>query len=347
MGRAEAAKAGAVELDTSKQSSKKPKFSKKWAEVQGGAEPQFAWYKSQKAAAKGSADGSVGLRDDTKLPGALQARGEYSFEMAADGEAARDFMRAFNSGRDILLRGSDPDAAAAPVPVPVTKTGGSVNADVVAAVAEEFGASVLAQALAEAGIFRSPAQLRALTARVIGNLTVGAAMDALTKHGCLPAMFQNKYVVVVSGASSRPESVRVLTYGFVGDTSTRPLGDRPDMKYTPFVLRLLTENLLDRSEAERSVAMSYSVSSSRLADISDEMARDTDRLRYAVRTGDYEHLLELEVVSAAVAGEDGKGVLFSIDTPARQLLLRVGTTHRAAPVDSGPRHLVDNSAPSF
>ena len=65
-------------------------------------------------------------------------------------------------------------------------------------------------------------------------------MDALVQMECIPQMFQNKYVILVS-AAAQVESVRVLTYGFIGGPES---GDRPDMKHTPFMLRLLTENLL-------------------------------------------------------------------------------------------------------
>ena len=108
---------------------------------------------------------------------------------------------------------------------------------------------------------------------VIGNLTVGAAMDALTQHGCSPAMFQAKYVVWASrDASSEPE-LRVITYGFVGGPVRGPA--RPDMKHTPFVLKLVTENLLSGSVDRSAVAMRYFLSRTSAQNIAELIHSDS------------------------------------------------------------------------
>lgn len=172
-------------------------------------------------------------------------------------ESARDFTRAFSGcsdgNGDILLVEADSGAGAGPQPVIcTTQTGGNVNDDIVAKATAEFRSSVVAAALQRAGIYVSPKRLAHLSAQIIGNLTVGAAMDALLASECVPQMFQNKYCVLVSGSSVRQEeSVRVLTYGFIGSPES---GDRPDMKYTPFMLRLLTENLLEKKDSAEAEA---------------------------------------------------------------------------------------------
>ena len=148
-------------------------------------------------------------------------------------------------------------------------------------------------------------------------------------------MFQNKYVVLVSGAAAQPESVRVLTYGYIGGPES---GDRPDMKYTPFMLRMLTENLLDQDQdggsrfsssdpnsnsAGKQISMRYAVVHTRTQTMAEEIAQDTARLGYAIATGDYEHLLEMEPVSASAGEDDGKGALWTVETSSSRLLLRV------------------------
>ena len=156
-----------------------------------------------------------------------------------------------------------------------------------------------------------------------------AHRDALIQHECIPQMFQNKYVILVS-AAAQVESVRVLTYGFVGGPES---GDRPDMKHTPFMLRLLTENLLGREgitlraneTAGQEIAMKYSVSPTRAEAASSEIARDTRRMAYAIATGDFEHILEIDPEIVIAGDEDDKGFLWNVETSSYRRVLRVGS----------------------
>ena len=196
------------------------------------------------------------------LPGLLQSRGRSSHQMAAHAESARDFTRAFSgctAGKgDILLlvatSGGEPPPRAEPpahIVCSAPATHGDVSAPIVDAATAAFRTGVLKPALLAAGgaelgaVAGNDKALASLCARVIGSCTVGAAMDVLMEHGCMPQLFQNKYVVLISGdgggSGSGDATVRVLTYGFVGDPTG---GDRPDTKHTPYVMRLLTENLL-------------------------------------------------------------------------------------------------------
>lgn len=194
------------------------------------------------------------------LPGLLQSRGQCSHAMAPDTESARDFTRVFSgctSGKgDLLLLVVTSAAEPSSQPEPPTRivcsspaAHGDVTAPVMDAAISEFRASVLRPALVAAGgsglaaVAQSAEALASLCARVVGSCTVGAAMDLLLDHSCMPQLFQNKYVILVSG--DEDAAVRVLTYGFVGDAIG---GDRPDTKHTPYVLRMLTENLLHRHD---------------------------------------------------------------------------------------------------
>ena len=202
------------------------------------------------------------------LPGELRDQGSYSFEMSPRDQSERDFTRIFSKCRDgegdILLRPFGADAAE---PARCESAEGAT---------EQFRDSLL-EALGEADIQREQLEI------VIGNLTVGAAMDALTQHGCSPAMFQTKYVVWASrDASSEPE-LRVITYGFVGGPVRGPA--RPDMKHTPFVLKLVTQNLLSGSVQRSAVAMRYFLSRTSAQNITELINSDS--------------LLELDAPSAA------------------------------------------------
>ena len=82
---------------------------------------------------------------------------------------------------------------------------GDVSATVVETATEAFREEVLKPALLAAGggalsaVAENADALLSLCVRVIGSCTVGAAMDVLMGHDCVPQLFQNKYVVLVSG----------------------------------------------------------------------------------------------------------------------------------------------------
>ncbi len=327
-------KCGDLELNTAKESAKKPKFAKRWAAVSGGVDPRLEFAKSEKASKSGKVEASLSLRDEPELPGLLQPSGAFTFETAQLAESARDFTRAFGGCKDgkgdILAMGLEElEARAGPTPVICGLQQTGVNANDTALATADFRQSTVSAALAAAGIYCSPMKLVELSARLIGNLTVGAAMDVLVQMECIPQMFQNKYVILVS-AAAQVESVRVLTYGFIGGPES---GDRPDMKHTPFMLRLLTENLLGQEgvtlraneTAGQQIAMKYSVSPTRAEAASSEIARDTRRMAYAIATGDFEHLLEIDQEIAVAGDEDGKGFLWNVETSSYQQLLRVGS----------------------
>ena len=99
------------------------------------------------------------------------------------------------------------------------------------------------------------------------------------------------------------------------------------MKYTPFMLRLLTENLLEitgagAGTAGEQIAMLYSVTPTPRQAVTEEIAYDTPRMRYAIETGDYDHLLEMEFVTGSAGEDDGKGLLWSVDAPSSQVRFR-------------------------
>lgn len=75
-----------------------------------------------------------------------------------------------------------------------------------------------------------------LARRVAAHVSVGPSMQVALQNGLPPALWQPTFLLCVGG-----RQVRVMTFAFVGE----PVGgDRPDGKYTPFVLRLVTEDLL-------------------------------------------------------------------------------------------------------
>jgi hypothetical protein len=68
------------------------------------------------------------------------------------------------------------------------------------------------------------------------HLTVTPGMSLVDAHGILPpALLQPRYSVLVGGGH-----VRVITYAFAGEPV---LGERPDTKHSPYLLRMLSDNL--------------------------------------------------------------------------------------------------------
>ena len=72
--------------------------------------------------------------------------------------------------------------------------------------------------------------------RVLANLTVTPAMNLVIESGCAPAVYQPRFVVLCGSGQ-----LRVLTVAFIGEPAR---GDRPDTKCTPFMLRMLSPNLI-------------------------------------------------------------------------------------------------------
>eukprot|EP01047_Picozoa_sp_COSAG01_P063400 COSAG01_NODE_8210_length_2874_cov_1.873514_4_plen_378_part_00 len=229
----------------------------------------------------------------TGLPGALRTDGVVAVSAPAWREASRDFTRTFvataHGSGDIMLAGVRQAAAAAaggPLLEPVQcslSTGGNVNEEVNSAATLEFE-SIVQQILSEASIVLDAAALTAVSRRAVGHLTVTPSMQVLTDHAVPPAMFQNKFVLVAGS-----NTLRVATYGFVGEPVR---GDRPDLKATPFVLRLLSPELLvetARGSTEGSGAdtVEYAVRRSTAELISLEMRNDHARMLEVASTGEW------------------------------------------------------------
>jgi len=74
---------------------------------------------------------------------------------------------------------------------------------------------------------------------VIANLNIGPALDFAVQVGITPRILQPRFIVVLL-----PNSIRVAMVGYVGEPL---IGERPFDQSTPFVVRLLTDNLMNYS----------------------------------------------------------------------------------------------------
>lgn len=100
---------------------------------------------------------------------------------------------------------------------------------------------------------RQQLQEMAQACLLLTNLTIGPALDFTIAAGFPPRILHQRFVIVVA-----ERSIRVATLGFVGDPV---LGKTPAEQRTPFVARLLTENLLGWKETgvDRGISVHYRV----------------------------------------------------------------------------------------
>jgi len=81
-----------------------------------------------------------------------------------------------------------------------------------------------------------PELLERLVRHIVASISVNPGMQVVMRHSFSPALWQPTFVVCIGN-----DQVRVVTLAFVGNPV---MGDRPSSKSTPFVLRLVTDNLL-------------------------------------------------------------------------------------------------------
>mmetsp|Transcript_107684 Transcript_107684/g.186395 ORF Transcript_107684/g.186395 Transcript_107684/m.186395 type:complete len:220 (+) Transcript_107684:3-662(+) len=78
--------------------------------------------------------------------------------------------------------------------------------------------------------------LREVARQVAAHISVSPGMQAAVQTGMPPGMWQPMYIIGIGSAQ-----IRVVTFAFIGGPA---IGDRPDTKRTPFVLRLTTSDLM-------------------------------------------------------------------------------------------------------
>jgi len=136
------------------------------------------------------------------------------------------------------------------------------------------------------------------------QLTVGPALQFTIDVGLQPRILQPRFVVVIG-----LRSLRVATVGFVGEPI---IGDRPSEQRTPFVVRLLTQNLLeidtagDREGGPPQIRVRYCVRNAQAAELSAQacLKTEVDELREMAdgRRASWQPLLAPDFGQGLVAG---------------------------------------------
>ena len=83
--------------------------------------------------------------------------------------------------------------------------------------------------------------------RVLYALTVSVGFRVSMDEAGSPIFLQPRYVLLTD---SNRKSLRVVTYAFVGNLDS-VRGDRPDTKFTPYLCRIVTSNLLRSAGPKR------------------------------------------------------------------------------------------------
>lgn len=91
-----------------------------------------------------------------------------------------------------------------------------------------------------------PGALREVARQVAAHTSVSPGMQAAVETGMPPGLWQPMYVICIGSAQ-----IRVVTFAFIGGPA---IGDRPDTKRTPFVLRLTTSDLMHAASTATSGA---------------------------------------------------------------------------------------------
>jgi len=96
-----------------------------------------------------------------------------------------------------------------------------------------------------------PELLESLVRHIVASVSVNPGMQVVMTHSFSPALWQPTFVVCIGN-----DQVRVVTLAFIGDPV---MGDRPSSKSTPFILRLVTDDLAAGAQGHTRGPSQYSV----------------------------------------------------------------------------------------
>jgi len=131
----------------------------------------------------------------------------------------------------------------------------------------------------------APGVLQNLVTQVAAHISVGPGLHVAAHCGLPPALWQPVYVVCIGAGQAR-----VLTLAFIGEPV---MGDRPEYKRTPFVLQLLTDNLLTNVGRRAANVVHYEgqhVSEGARTTLEHFVSRE-EVLFEALEKGDWSHML--------------------------------------------------------
>lgn len=225
------------------------------------------------------------------LPPMVQATpcGHFESTSAGSDEGRRDFARIFFANeRKIFAMFGDFQG---PKPIQVTAQPSSTHVGDLSSTVVEKAALIFAERLGavfESAAIMKPPNLEDLVDQIMAQTTVNVGIDFASQMALVPMFLQPVFVVMGLG---EPLQVRVLTYGFFAEKPQQVVGDRPDSKRSPFVVRLCSP-VVGSSQASPGgkVTISYRAWPVQAATTGQVVSDDAEMLRKAISMGSWEPL---------------------------------------------------------
>jgi len=124
-----------------------------------------------------------------------------------------------------------------------------------------------------------PEMLETLVGHIVASVSVNPGMQVVMRHSFAPALWQPTFVVCIG-----KDQVRVVTLAFIGGPV---MGDRPSSKSTPFILRMITDELVAGAQGHTRGPSRYCVQPApkSVATIASHVTELADKFRVAKATG--------------------------------------------------------------
>jgi len=164
------------------------------------------------------------------------------------------------------------------------------------------------------------------------------------RHSLPPALWQPSFIICIGSGQ-----VRVLTLAFVGDPVC---GDRPTSKSTPFVLRLVTDNLVPASTDSHSPGSSNYCVRNALAGaetVAMHLADLAEQLFTASATGDWTSITKSEMnspLASSITSSPAPQIFITPPEDEETLQSRGGTKRMSASPDRRQARLEKPRSPS-
>lgn len=193
-------------------------------------------------------------RKSTPLPGKLVPRGSFEHEDPANEEAIaerrRDFARILTAKRDLWHFTKSTRSAGQQLPI-------ELSAD--EKILPEAGniAYDRLRSWLQGQLQKSPEAVDHIANRIIYFISVSPGFEFMMKHRVPPMSLPAKYVLMISSSGQ----VRTAWYAFVTDKPT------PGITSSPFIVRIVSEDLAAERGARTHLESSYTVTVSREKDL--------------------------------------------------------------------------------
>lgn len=228
------------------------------------------------------------------LPEALAAapKGRFQSLLPPIEEGRRDFARIFFADQRkifFISRGMPSMRPLQPTVGPSAAHIGDLTPQVIERAEALFCESLTKQMSAqEGGIVPDKSLVENLMTRAMVAMSVNVGVDFALHMKLMPTFLQPLFVIIMLGD---PLEARAATYGFVASTPRQVIGDRPEAKRTPFCVRLLSPNLLEREMDSKACEVEYRVKELQASSIRQVAESEVPDMRAAIASNRWDPML--------------------------------------------------------